>query len=69
MVDISVLFGADRDRATKELKESLEFEIKLANVSKTKLIQFFYFHEHYNSKQMFPLPIVFKNIIRHNYKA
>lgn len=34
MVDIAVLFGADRDRATRELKESLEFEIKLANVSK-----------------------------------
>lgn len=33
MVDIAVLFGADRDRAQKELKESLEFEIKLANVS------------------------------------
>lgn len=33
MVDIAVMFGADRDRAQKELKESLEFEIKLANVS------------------------------------
>lgn len=33
MVDIAVLFGADRDRATAELKESLDFEIKLANVS------------------------------------
>ncbi|XP_046670651.1 neprilysin-2 isoform X2 [Homalodisca vitripennis] len=33
MVDIAVLFGADRTRATKELKESLEFEIKLANIS------------------------------------
>lgn len=35
MVDIAVLFGADKDRATQELKESLDFEIKLANVSKT----------------------------------
>lgn len=33
MVDISVLFGADRTRALKELEESLDFEIKLANVS------------------------------------
>lgn len=33
MVDIAVLFGADRDRASKELKESLDFEILLANVS------------------------------------
>ncbi|XP_043483736.1 neprilysin-2 isoform X2 [Leptopilina heterotoma] len=33
MVDIAVIFGADRDRAEKELKQSLEFEIKLANIS------------------------------------
>lgn len=33
MVDIAVKLGADRDRATRELKESLEFEIALANIS------------------------------------
>lgn len=33
MVDIAVILGADPDRARRELKESLEFEIKLANVS------------------------------------
>lgn len=33
MVDIAVKMGADRERASKELKESLEFEIALANVS------------------------------------
>ncbi|XP_074031085.1 M13 family metallopeptidase neprilysin 2 isoform X2 [Leptinotarsa decemlineata] len=33
MVDLAVLFGGDRDRAIKELRESLEFEIKLANIS------------------------------------
>lgn len=33
MVDIAVLFGAERSRAEKELRESLEFEITLANVS------------------------------------
>ena len=33
MVDIAVLFGADKLEAEKELKESLFFEIKLANVS------------------------------------
>uniref|UniRef100_A0A1B6DD22 Peptidase M13 N-terminal domain-containing protein n=1 Tax=Clastoptera arizonana TaxID=38151 RepID=A0A1B6DD22_9HEMI len=33
MVDIAVIFGADRARAEKELKESLDFEISLANIS------------------------------------
>ncbi|CAL1682614.1 unnamed protein product [Lasius platythorax] len=33
MVDIAVILGANPDRARKELKESLEFEIKLANIS------------------------------------
>ncbi|XP_066258701.1 neprilysin-2 isoform X4 [Euwallacea similis] len=33
MVDIAVLFGAERERATKELMDSLEFEMKLANIS------------------------------------
>lgn len=33
MVDIAVLFGADRDRAARELRDSLEFEMKLSNVS------------------------------------
>lgn len=33
MVDIAVAFGADKTRALKELKDTLEFEIKLANVS------------------------------------
>ena len=33
MVNTSILLGADRDRAEKELNESLQFEITLANVS------------------------------------
>lgn len=33
MVDVAVISGADRSRAEQELKESLEFEMKLANVS------------------------------------
>lgn len=33
MVDIAVLLGADRARAQSELKDSLDFEMKLANVS------------------------------------
>lgn len=33
MVDVAILFGADRERAVKELRESLDFEIALANVS------------------------------------
>ncbi|XP_075145617.1 M13 family metallopeptidase neprilysin 2 isoform X2 [Haematobia irritans] len=33
MVDMAVLFGADKDKATKELGESLQFEMDLANIS------------------------------------
>lgn len=33
MVDIAVILGADKARASEELKESLEFEMKLANIS------------------------------------
>ena len=33
MVDIAVLYGANKTRAMKELKESLQFEMVLANVS------------------------------------
>lgn len=33
MVDLAVIYGADRERATKELMDSLNFEIALANVS------------------------------------
>lgn len=32
MVDLAVIYGADRPRATKELLDSLNFEIALANV-------------------------------------
>lgn len=37
MVDIAVIYGANRNRAEKELMDSLKFEMKLANVSVTKL--------------------------------
>lgn len=33
MVDIAVIFGADRKVASRELRDSLDFEIKLANIS------------------------------------
>lgn len=36
MVDIAVIYGAERQRAERELLESLEFEIALANVNRTK---------------------------------
>ncbi|XP_043274066.1 neprilysin-2-like [Venturia canescens] len=36
MVDVAVILGAPRDRAKKELKESLGFEMKLANISLSK---------------------------------
>lgn len=35
MVDVAVIYGADRPRALRELRDSLDFEIKLANVSDT----------------------------------
>ena len=35
MVDMAVMLGAPKDRAETELKESLLFEIQLANVSVT----------------------------------
>jgi len=34
-VDLAILLGADPDTARKDLREALEFEIKLANVSCT----------------------------------
>jgi hypothetical protein len=33
LVDIAVILGAKRDRAVKEIRDSIEFEMKLANVS------------------------------------
>ncbi|XP_031633689.1 neprilysin-2-like [Contarinia nasturtii] len=33
MVDLAVIYGAHRGQAERELKESLEFQIKLANIS------------------------------------
>ena len=38
MLDIAVILGADKIRAQKELKESLDFEMKLANVSFLKVV-------------------------------
>lgn len=32
MVDIAVILGSSRGRAEQEMKESLEFEMKMANV-------------------------------------
>lgn len=37
MVDMAVIFGAERNRAETELRESLDFEISLANVSALRL--------------------------------
>lgn len=33
MVDIAVMFGANRTRAEIEVSESIEFELKMSNVS------------------------------------
>lgn len=35
MVDIAVMFGADRQRATEEMRESLDLEIELAKISRS----------------------------------
>jgi neprilysin len=35
-VDMAVLYGADKERAEKEMKEAFDFEVALANVSRTK---------------------------------
>lgn len=35
MTDIAEILGADKANAAEELKESLEFEMKLSNVSLT----------------------------------
>jgi neprilysin len=32
-VDMAVLYGADQNKAEKEMKEALDFEIELAKVS------------------------------------
>lgn len=40
MVDVAVIFGADRSRAEKEMKDSLEFEMQLANVSSLEFLSF-----------------------------
>jgi hypothetical protein len=39
LVDIAVILGANRDRAVKEIHESVEFEMKLANVSVCSLLE------------------------------
>lgn len=36
MVDNAVIFGANQTKAEGELKDALEFEIKLANVNSNK---------------------------------
>lgn len=36
MVDIAVLFGADKAQAKEQLLQSLEFEMALANVCSTR---------------------------------
>lgn len=33
LIDIAVMFGANRTRAEIEMAESIEFELKMANVS------------------------------------
>lgn len=49
MVDMAVIYGADRSRAERELMDSLNFEIALANVSE---MSFFYFQIKINARQL-----------------
>lgn len=52
-VDMAVLYGADRNRAEKEMKEVLEFEFALANVrKKIYLIEFEIFIFQFSSRQI-----------------
>lgn len=56
---MAVLFGADRERAEKELKQSVEFEMALANVSiiiKTSIFRFIIFI-------YFRFPLQMKNVV------
>lgn len=43
MVDIAVIFGADKQMASNDLKQSLEFEIKLANVCINYNLLFYFY--------------------------
>lgn len=38
MIDVAVIFGANRTRAEKEMTDVLEFEIELANVGCQKIV-------------------------------
>lgn len=47
MVENAVVFGANRTRAEEEMREAIELEMKLANVS-TTVIDLFFFCVHFN---------------------
>lgn len=38
-VDMAILYGADKDRAVKDMREALDFEIGLANVRQTSFLE------------------------------
>lgn len=40
MVSFALIFGADKDRAEKEMKEALDFELKLIKVNKCRTCKF-----------------------------
>lgn len=43
MVDNAVIFGADKTRAEKEMRDALEFEMKLANVCVVSDLRHYFF--------------------------
>lgn len=74
VVDIAVILGANRDRATKEIHESIEFEMKLANLSLpseerrnvTKLYNAMTVHEMQNKFPSIPWLTYFNSILPEN---
>ncbi|KAG5671202.1 hypothetical protein PVAND_001411 [Polypedilum vanderplanki] len=60
MIDVAVMFGADKKRAEKEMKEALEFEIELAKISLT--------NDKRRDAEAFYNPITIKDLkVKHPY--
>ena len=56
MIDVAVMFGANRSRAEKELFDALQFEIELAKVLIDTLFFLIFFQFRCNFPKLFRLP-------------